>query len=140
MAKLSDAPSPLVQIKALDGHLQIDEMIKTHAEVVCEVAEEIQDPPVQSESTPSVNPSTSFSPQANSHPLSPPATSMIWIQSRHSFPLPSLSFQVASHQHDAKKCPQPFCVSMRIKEREQKGEAVVISEDTVGMEMRRWPK
>ena len=65
VAKPSDAPSPLVQIEPLDGHLQIDdEMIKTHAEVVCQVAEEIQDDPVQSESTLRVNPSTSLPPQA----------------------------------------------------------------------------
>ena len=45
VARLSDAPSPQVQIEPLDGYLQIDdEMIKAHAEVVCQVAEEIQDP------------------------------------------------------------------------------------------------
>ena len=78
VAKLSDAPSPQVQIEPVDGHLQIDdEMIMTHAEVVCQVAEGIQDDPVQLESTLRVNPSTSLPPKQNmdpSYPLSPPVT------------------------------------------------------------------
>ncbi len=34
-----------MQIEALDGHLQIDgDVVKAHPKVVCQVAEEIQDP------------------------------------------------------------------------------------------------
>ena len=40
----------------------------------------------------------------------------------------SLSFQRPSHQHVARKCPQPF---YPIKKREQKGKAVVINEEIV---------
>ena len=80
VTKPSDTPSPQVQIKPLESRLQIDgEMIKTHAEVGCQVAEEIKIPldPVQPESALHANHSTSLPPNQNwdtSHLLSPPVT------------------------------------------------------------------
>ena len=40
-------------------------------------------------------------------------------------------FQHPSHQHAAKKCPCPFCVSLPLKGRERKRKAVVINDDPV---------
>ena len=45
VVNLGDAISPQVQVEPLDGHLQIDgDMVKAHAKMVCQVAEEIQNP------------------------------------------------------------------------------------------------
>ena len=44
MVELSDSISPRVQVESLDEHLQMDvDMVNAHAEMVRQVAEEIQD-------------------------------------------------------------------------------------------------
>ena len=112
-------------------------MIKTHAEVAVKWPKEFKIPldPVQPESTLRINPSTSFPPTYSwdlSHSLSPPVT--LHDLGPVASQLPSSlspSFQLPTHQHAATKCPRSFWMSMPFKEREQKGEAVVIDEDTV---------
>jgi hypothetical protein len=125
---LSDAISPQVQIEPLDGHLQIED-----TEVVGQQAGELQvqitgqAPEIPFDPQQKLEPSLPFP-----LPLSPsvvlqdlgPVTS----QRFSSLPPP---FQHPSHQHAAKKCPCPFCVSLPIKGRERKRKAVVIDEDTV---------
>ena len=116
-----------MQIEPLDGRLQIDDdMAKVYAEVVCQVAGKFKIPldPFQPESTFRVNLSKSLSPPVlePSHRLFPPITlhNLGPVASQLPASL-SLSFQLPSHQQAAKESPRPFCVSMTIKEREQKG-------------------
>ena len=143
VVNLSDAASPQVQIEPLDGH---GDVAKAHAEVVYQVAEEIQVQvtgrkpgipldAVQPESTLRVNPSESLTPEQKSepsHPLSPPVIFQD-LDPAASQRLSSLSpsFQHPSRQYTAEKCPCPFHVSMPTKKRERKRKAVVINEDTV---------
>ena len=114
--------------KPMEGYLQIDgEVIKTQAEVPVMWPKKLKIPldPVQPESTLRVNPSPSLHPQSKIwilptlFPLQ--SLSTIWVQSHHNYSPFSLSFQLPSCQHDAKKCPRLFCVSIPIKKGEQRG-------------------
>ena len=129
MAKFSDA-----QIEPLEGHLQIDgEMIKTHAEVACQVACVIQDPswPRSTRIYATRQPFQFFVPSKqnldSSHPLGPPVTlhdlGPVVSQLSSSF---SLSFHHSYHQYAAKKWAVPSNQATL-----SRGEAVVIDEDVV---------
>ena len=101
------------------------------------MAKEFKNPidPVQQDSILCVNPPESLAPKQNlepSHRPSPPVTLHdLGPVASQLPPSLSLSFQHPSHRHAAKKCPRPFCVSMPMKKREQKGKAIVINEGIV---------
>ena len=74
MVRDSDATPPQVQIEPLESHLQIDgDMVKAHAKVVYQVAEEFKNPldPVQPESSLCVKVSQSLAPKQKSETLPP---------------------------------------------------------------------
>jgi hypothetical protein len=130
VVELGDAISPQVQIEPLDGHLQIDgDLVNADTEVVGQQAGELQvqitgqAPEIPFDPQQSLEPSLPLSPSVVLQDLGP-----VTSQRLSSLPPP---FQHPSHQHAAKKCPCPFCVSLPIKGRERKRKAVVINEDTV---------
>ena len=103
MVKLSGATSPEMQIEPLDGYLKID----GDTAIYSMRPEQIW------------NPDSPF-PPITLHKLGPVAPQ-----------LPSslfLPFRHLSHQHAAKKCPQPSCVSISIKERDKKRKAASINQ------------
>lgn len=95
MAKLNDVTSPQVHFEPVDRHLQIDvNVVKAHAEIVCQVAEEIQVQvtgrtpgipldDVQLEFTLQINLSKPKRKLELSYPLSRSVICTIWVQSHY---------------------------------------------------------
>ena len=135
LAKLSDAPSPQVHIEPLEGHQQIDgEMIKTRAEVACQVKFKIHLDPVQQNLR-----------YASILLRLPPPQSKFWILPLQSLsdlgpvtsqlhsPLASLSlsFQLPSHQHAAINALGRSACLFQSRKGKRRGKTAAINEDTV---------
>ena len=133
--RIIELSAPQMQIEPLDEQLQIGgDMVKAQAEVVGQVAEEIQvqvtgrDPehpldPIRPESEILAYPSTPFVQARDLHssqPLSPLVVAKgpgLVVSQELSSPLSYCQHQHQPHQSAAKECSCPFCASMSIKRR-----------------------
>jgi len=128
--------SSQVQIERLNGHLQIDgDMVKAHAEVVGQLAEELQVQITgQAPEIPlDLKPSKSLAPEQNLEPSSFPSSRSPGPGPNHitTIPSPFSPLLTSISPTRRKEMPLPVLCVLAAQGRERKRKAVVINDDPV---------